>query len=75
MDKKRKSERNDWILYKVLRREEDIVKNHRKPQYEQKMSYTNDIMFSISGLAIDNAWERGRQTDIAVGGSGENRIG
>ena len=47
--KKRKSERDDWILYRGLRREEDIVKNYRKPY----KSYIIEIMFRKSGLVIE----------------------
>ena len=53
MDTKRKKERDEWILYRGLRREEEIVKNHRKPYSEQKMSYIIEIMFRKSGLTIE----------------------
>ena len=47
------SERDDWILDRGLRREDEIVKNRRKPCFEQNMSYLIKIIFRKSGLVIE----------------------
>ena len=44
-DKTLKAERDKWILYRGLRREEEIVMSQRKPCSEQKMSLLIEIMF------------------------------
>ena len=54
IDKIRKNERENWVLYRGLRREEDIVRNQRKPCSDQKISYLIEIMFRKLGLVLDD---------------------
>ena len=44
MDKTLKEERDKWILYRGLRREEEIVMSNQKPCSEQKISYLIEIL-------------------------------
>ena len=44
-DKTLKAERDNWILYRGLRREQEIVMSQKKPCSEQKMDLLIEIMY------------------------------
>ena len=44
-DKTLKAERDKWILYRGLRREQEIVMSQKKPCSEQKMDLLIEIMY------------------------------
>ena len=52
MEEKHNKERTDWVLQRGLRRDVKIARNHRKPYFEQKISYVIKIMFSKTGLVM-----------------------